>query len=173
VGPTDEELLFTIARRAENAVTEGAVRLRDRWLPALWKRRIPKRALELTAADLTEIPLPAWMGSDSRGRRRLEDALARDLDLQPGEVVVDYPAKHAMFQLNLLLERRTGEVVRVGKEGLPGVIDLPRVAEELYRTARVLRVFTFSRRRLSREEFLAALRKGEDSGAEPSSFPGV
>jgi len=173
VGPTDEELLFTIARRAENAVTEGAVRLRDRWLPALWKRRIPKRALELTAADLTEIPLPAWMGSDSRGRRRLEDALARDLDLQPGEVVVDYPAKQAMFQLNLLLERRTGEVVRVGKEGLPGVIDLPRVAEELYRTARVLRVFTFSRRRLSREEFLAALRKGEDSGAEPSSFPGV
>jgi HD superfamily phosphohydrolase len=173
VGPTDEELLFTIARRAENAVTEGAVRLRDRWLPALWKRRIPKRALELTAADLTEIPLPVWMGSDSQGRRRLEDALARDLNLEPGEVVVDYPAKQAMFQLNLLLERRTGEVVRIGKEGLPGVIDLPRVAEELYRTARVLRVFTFLRRRLSREEFLAALRKGEDFGAEPSGFPGV
>ena len=78
----------------------------------------------------------------------------RSLDLEPGEVVVDYPVKAAMFQLNLLLERRNGGVARVGPEGLPGVIDLPRVAEELYRTARVLRVFTFPRRTVTREAFL-------------------
>ena len=101
-------------------------------------------------------PFPPGSGTDSPRRRTLEDRLAKDLDLEPGEVVVDYPAKAAMFQLNLLLERRNGEVARVGPEGLPGVIDLPRVAEELYRTARVLRVFTFLRRTVTRDAFLTA-----------------
>jgi HD superfamily phosphohydrolase len=173
VGPTDEELLFEIGRRAEDANTGRAERLRYHWLPALWSRRIPKRALELTAADLAEIPLPAWIGTDSPQRRELEDRLARELDLKPGEVVVDYPAKEAMFQLNLLLEKRNGEVARVGPEGLPGVIDLPRVAQELYRTARVLRVFTFLRRTVERHEFLDALRRTEDSAPEPSFGTGV
>ena len=173
VGPTDEELLYEIGRRAAEADTGGAERLRTRWLPALWNRQIPKRALELTAADLAETPLPSWLGTNSPRRRALEDQLARELDLEPGEVVVDYPAKAAMFQLNLLMEKRNGEVARVGPEGLPGVIDLPRVAEELYRTARVLRVFTFLRRTVTRDAFLAALRKGEDSAVEPSSGLGV
>jgi HD superfamily phosphohydrolase len=173
VGPTDEELLYEIGRRAEDMDSGGVERLRTRWLPALRNRRIPKRALELTAADLVEIPLPSWLGTDPRRRRKLEDQLARELDLEPGEVVVDYPAKAAMFQLNLLLERRNGEVVRVGSEGLPGVIDLPRVAEELYRTARVLRVFTFFRRTVTRDAFLAALRKVDGPVLEPSSGVGV
>jgi hypothetical protein len=169
VGPTDEELLYEIGRRASEVDTGGAERLRTRWLPALWNRRIPKRALELTAADLAEIPIPSWLVTNSPRRRELEDQLARDLDLEPGEVVVDYPAKAAMFQLNLLLEKRNGEVARVGPQGLPGVIDLPRVAEELYRTARVLRVFTFFRRTVTKEAFLAVLQKGEDLATGSSS----
>ena len=173
VGPTDEELLYEIGRRAKRVDTSGAERLRTRWLPALRSRRTPKRALELTAADLAEVPLPSWIWTDSPRRRTLENRLAKDLDLEPGEVVVDYPAKAAMFQLNLLLERRNGEVARVGPEGLPGVIDLPRVAEELYRTARVLRVFTFLRRTVTREAFLTALLEAEDSTLEPSPGAGV
>jgi HD superfamily phosphohydrolase len=173
VGPTDEELLYEIGRRAQEVDTESSGRLREKWLPALWSRRIPKRALELTAADLAEIPVPSWLGTDSPRMRELEDRLADELELEPGEVVVDYPVKAAMFQLNLLLEKRNGAVVRVGPEGLPGVIDLPRVAEELYRTARVLRVFTFQRRRLTRESFLAALREEEKKSLEPSSGLGV
>lgn len=173
VGPTDEELLFEIRSRAERVDTAGAERLRTRWLPALWNRKIPKRALELTAADLAEIPLPVWLGTESARRRALEDRLAKVLDLESGEVVVDYPVKEAMFQLNLLLEKRNGQVARVGPGGLPGVIDLPRVAEELYRTARVLRVFTFSRRSLSRGTFLSALRQSDDGDGEPSFVGGV
>ena len=103
----------------------------------------------------------------------MEDRLARELDLEPGEVVVDYPVKEAMFHLNLLMEKRDGEVARVGREGLPGVIDLPRVAEELYRTARVLRVFTFARRNLSRDSFLSALAESGTLGGEPSGSGGV
>jgi len=59
--------------------------------------------------------------------------------------------------LNLLLERRNGSVARVGARGLPGVIDLPTVAEGLYRTARVLRVFTFRRREMSPSQFFKAV----------------
>jgi hypothetical protein len=173
VGPTDEELLFEIRRRAARVDTAESQRLGTRWLPALLNRDIPKRALELTAADLAEISVPAWLGADASRRRALEDRLATTLDLEPGEVVVDYPVKAAMFQLNLLLEKRNGCVARVGAEGLPGIIDLPRVAEELYRTARVLRVFTFSRRSLSRDEFLSALRQWEEGKGEPSSTGGV
>jgi hypothetical protein len=173
VGPTDEELLYEIGRRAKGLGTDGSSRIRDRWLPALWSRRIPKRALELTAADLAQIPIPSWLGTDSPRLRQLEDRLADGLDLEPGEVVVDYPVKAAMFHLDLLLEKRSGEVARVGPEGLPGVIDLPRVAEELYRTARVLRVFTFQRRTVTPESFLAALRQEEEEHLEPSSRRGV
>ena len=86
---------------------------------------------------------------------------------------MDYPVKTAMFQLNLLLERRSGAVARVGPEGLPGVIDLPRVAEELYRTARVLRVFTFFRRTVTRDQFLTALLREEENTPEPSASEGV
>ena len=47
-----------------------------------------------------------------------------------------------------------GAVERLGTGGRPGLLDLPRVAEELHRTARVLRVFTFERREVSAERVL-------------------
>ena len=99
--------------------------------------------------------------------------MAGTLGLEPGEVVVDYPAKEAMFQLNILLERHSGEVVRVGFDGLPGVIDLPRVTGELYRTARVLRVFTFQGCELDRGEFLQILSGDPATREEPSRGDGV
>ncbi len=180
VGPTDEELLFQIADRAREDGSSTAILLRDAWLPALRHRRLPKRALELTAGDLGSTDLPLWLGGDSTRKRALEDRLARELELEPGEVVVDYPAKAGMFQLNILLERRNGEVARVGPEGLSGVIDLPRVTPELYRTARVLRVFTFRRRRLEADFFMGLVRGAVAEGKtetlnreEPPSGSGV
>lgn len=154
VGPTDEELLHEIRRRAEKSDQEGAERLVTRWLPALRNRRLPKRALEFTAAELEARTLEDWAASDTPFRRLVEDGLASDLDLAPGEVVIDFPAKRAMFQLDILLERRGGRVERLGLGGLRGVIDLPAVAEELYRTARVLRVFTFEPRELEADTVL-------------------
>jgi len=62
-----------------------------------------------------------------------------------------------MFQLDVLVRLRDGGVRRLGAEGLPGLLDLPRVARELYRTARVLRVFTLERRELDRERVLERL----------------
>ena len=153
-GPTDDELLHLIGRRADVDRGPVADRIRRRWLPALRARQLPKRAAELTAADLTGRKLPPWIEAPGPERRLLEDQLARSLSLQPGEVVIDFPCKPAMFQLDLLVRRRNGAVERLDKTGIAGVIDLPRVARELYRTSRVLRVFTFEKRSLSADEVI-------------------
>jgi hypothetical protein len=159
VGPTDEELLYEIARRAAEADSEIAARLADRWLPALRNRRLPKRALELTAAEIEGVVVPEWVAHDSPERRSAEDQLAERLGLAPGEVWIDFPLKQAMFQLDVLVSRNDGSVERLGRGGLRGLIDLPRVADELYRTARVLRVFTFERREVSRDQLFELVRE--------------
>ena len=71
--------------------------------------------------------------------------------------MIDFPFKPAMFQLDLLVRRRNGRSERLGKTGIPGVIDLPRVARELYRTSRVLRVFTFGKRSLAPDEVISLI----------------
>jgi HD superfamily phosphohydrolase len=154
VGPTDEELLYQIGRRATEEQCEIAERIATRWLPALRRRKLPKRALELTAADLAGRQVEDWAVGDSPWKRAVEDDLAGELGLEPGEVVIDFPAKPAMFQLDLLVERRDRTVKRLDMEGLEGLLDLPRVSQELYSTARVLRVFTFERREVSAESVL-------------------
>ena len=157
VGPTDEELLHEISRRAHEANGEAAERIGTRWLPALRQRQLPKRALELNAADLTGRQVEDWVTSSSPHKRAIEDDLALDLDLEPGEVVIDFPSKKAMFQLNVLVERRDGQIQRLGLGGLPGLLDLPRLADNLYMTARVLRVFTFEQRTVMADDILARI----------------
>ena len=154
VGPTDEELLYEIGRRVLDDESEMAERIGTRWLPALRHRRLPKRALELTAADLSGRQVEDWAVGDSPWKRAVEDDLAAELGLQPGEVMIDFPVKPAMFQLDVLVERRDGAIQRFDMEGAEGILDLPKVARELYTTARVLRVFTFERRELSAEQVL-------------------
>ncbi len=157
VGPTDEELLYEIGRRAFEADDEISERLATRWLPALRQRRLPKRALELTASDLRGRRVEDWAVGDSPWKRAVEDELASELDLEPGEVMIDFPAKRAMFQLDLLVQRRDGTIERMGPGGVPGLLDLPRVAGELYHTARALRVFTLERRSVPPEQLLARI----------------
>jgi HD superfamily phosphohydrolase len=158
VGPTDEELLYEIGRRAEaDDASEGSERLASRWIPALRHRRLPKRALEWTAADLDGIQLAPWVAGDGPRKRAVEDLLARELDLEPGEVILDFPARSGLFELDLLVRRRTGRVQRLGDRGLTGMLDLPRVGSALSQTAKVLRVFTFERRELDAERVLALL----------------
>jgi len=154
VGPTDEELLYETSRRAQDSDTEVGERLATRWLPALRARRLPKRALEVTAAELGDRVVEEWAISETPMKRGVEDGLAEEIGLEPGEVFIDFPAKRAMFQLDLLVERSAGQVERLGPGGLVGLIDLPRLAEELYTTTRVLRVFTFERRQLDRDRVL-------------------
>ena len=156
IGPTDEELLYQLSRRAHAGDGPVAARLAQRWLPALRERRLPKRATEIPAWQLEDTTLPEWVSGDTTAKRRWEDGIAAELGLAPGEVILDFPVKKAMFQLDVLVDR-AGQVVRLGREGIPGLIDLPSLAEELYRTARVLRLFTFERREVAPEWLLEKL----------------
>ena len=82
--------------------------------------------------------------------------MAEELGLAPGEVILDFPVTRAMFQLDLLVDRE-GQTMRLGEKGIPGLIDLPKLAEQLNRTARVLRLFTFERRRVDSDWLLDRL----------------
>ena len=154
VGPTDEDLLYQIHERALSTQDPAIRRIGERWVTALRNRSLPKRACELTAPELEGVTLPDWVSMESPERRRVEDALAVELGLPSGEVMLDYPSKKKMLDLDLLVLRSGGNVDRLGGEGLPGVIDLPGVAEELYRTSRVLRIFTLQRRTIEPRDAL-------------------
>lgn len=154
VGPTDEELLYEIRRRAEDSSDEVAGRIAGRWIPALRNRRLPKRACEIVPAELQGVRLPDWVAGDTPERRAVEDELAAELGLEPGEVFLDYPAKARMLRLDLLVQRADRSVERISDRGLPGLIDLPRLAEELYGSTRVLRIFTLERRSLATGDVL-------------------
>ncbi|MEX0856201.1 MAG: HD domain-containing protein [Gemmatimonadota bacterium] len=157
VGPTDEELLYRIVERSGAHENPRVRRIGEEWVVNLRTRRLPKRACELTAAELEGIELPSWISQDAPIRREVENEMAKRLGLDEGEVMIDYPAKERMLDLNLLVERRGGAVERLTSAGLRGVIDLPRLAEELYRTARVLRVFTLRPRTIEPATVLAIL----------------
>lgn len=115
---------------------------------ALRERRLYKRALDLPA---TEVPddLPTWLSEDPDRLEAAEDALADELGLPGGGVLIDFPARSSMLGVDLALLTRQGTVERLTDEGRAGQIGLPRVADELYRSARRLRVFTVQSRSLT------------------------
>jgi HD superfamily phosphohydrolase len=126
---TDEGLLHALE-------SEGRPPLLD----ALRNRRLYKRAFECAAGDLPD-GTGDWIASDLERVRLTEDALGRDLGLAPGELLLDFPEKPQMLGLDLPVRLRGGRVHRLTREGLPGSINLPALSDELYRSARVLRVF--------------------------------
>ncbi|HET6763971.1 MAG TPA: HD domain-containing protein [Longimicrobiaceae bacterium] len=146
VGLSDERLLVLLEMRAEGRHDEGARRVAERWLPAVRDRRLPKRAMEVPGEALRGLAAEEWLPEGGDLVRRLELRMAAELDLPPGGVFLDYPEKPQMMGLDLLMLRRSGQVQRLTAAGSSGLIDLPRVADELYYTARVFRVFTEQRR---------------------------
>jgi uncharacterized protein len=157
VGLSDEGLLSLLEARSVRG-GEPARRVRELWLPALRGRRLPKRALEVPGEALRGSPAEGWLYHDAELRRALEARLAEELEVDPHCVFIDYPEKPAMMALGLLVRHADGQVRRLTSEGRAGLIGLPRLAEDLYRTARVLRVFTLGRRSLHPGRLLDLLR---------------
>lgn len=106
---------------------------------AVHTRRLHKRALDLPASDVG--PDEGWTESMPDLLERLEDQLAAEVGLQPGELLVDYPERTNMLSVNLPLRLRDGSVTRLTDQGRPGQLGLPQVAGHLYQSARRLRVF--------------------------------
>jgi HD superfamily phosphohydrolase len=144
---TDEGLMH----RLESA---GATPL----LSALKERRLYKRAAEWPAAEL-DAEKVEWVATDRKAVADAEDSLARELGLGPGELLLDYPVKTEMLGLDIPVLRRSGKVERLTGEGWIGTINLPSLSEELYKSARWLRVFTARRTSLDPRRIREALER--------------
>ncbi|HEU4681012.1 MAG TPA: HD domain-containing protein [Gemmatimonadales bacterium] len=106
-------------------------------------RRLHKRALDLPASDVPA-DLQPWVAEDPDLLELVEDAIAAQVGLPSGGLLIDFPARSAMLGVNLPLRTRGGAVERLTDAGRAGHLGLPRVADELYRSARRLRIFVSS-----------------------------
>jgi len=141
---TDEALMERLRSLADAPLAE---RLR--------RRRLYKRLADLPA---TEVPAQAgeWIVGRPDLVARVEDRLARDLELGPGGVLLDYPAKPDMLAIDLPLLSRDGGIT-------PAQLALEPVADALYRSARRLRLFAAASRPVA---FHAVVRLAEHTAAE-------
>ena len=127
-------------------------------LSALKERRLYKRAAEWPAAELDQAKVE-WIATDRQRVAEAENALAREFGLASGELLLDFPAKTEMLGLDIPVLRRSGKVERLTGEGWIGTINLPSLSEELYKSARWLRVFTARRTRLDPRRVLEAVER--------------
>ncbi|HEY2848716.1 MAG TPA: hypothetical protein VGI97_02475, partial [Gemmatimonadaceae bacterium] len=145
---TDDGLIATL-----EAGATGEVRA---LLHDLLARRLFKRAFEAPAATLPMESLE-WIADDRDRTRRTEAQIATLAGLRADDVLLDFPAKTQMIGLDLPLLANDGSVQPLTREGIPGAIDLPVLAEQLYRSARYLRVFTRGRVTIAWAELAAVL----------------
>jgi HD superfamily phosphohydrolase len=127
-------------------------------LVALKERKLYKRAAEWPAAELDD-DMVEWIATDRKRVAEAEDAVAKEFGLAPGELLLDYPVKTQMLGLDIPVLRRSGKVERLTGEGWIGTINLPSLSEELYKSARWLRVFTSKRASLEPRRLLDALER--------------
>jgi len=130
---TDEGLLHELGERAPTTL-----------LSAMRERRLYKRVFECPAAEL-QPGIGEWIADDQALVVAVEDQLAEELRLEPGQLLLDYPMKTQMLGLDIPVRRRDGSVKRLTAAGWEGAVNLPKLSEELYGSARWLRVFAATR----------------------------
>jgi HD superfamily phosphohydrolase len=130
VGDLTDDGLMELLLREDRTGLAAAVRA----------RRLFKRALDLPATEVAE-SVDSWAADDPDLVEEVEDALAREVGLEPGELLLDFPTGSSMLAVDLPLRTRAGGVEQLTDEGRAGQLGLPRVADELYRSARRLRIF--------------------------------
>lgn len=125
---TDDAFMQLLIEQDRNPL---AVALRD--------RRLYKRALDLPGSEVPDAQ--PWVSDDTDLLEKVEDYLAGEVGLAAGELLLDFPTRPNMLAVDLPLRLRDGSVDRLTSEGRAGHLGLPRIAEELYRSAQRLRVF--------------------------------
>jgi HD superfamily phosphohydrolase len=125
-------------------------------LLALRGRRLHKRAADVPTVELP--PESEWVAVNPALVYAAETALARDLGIAPGDLLIDFPAKPQMLGLDIPVVRRGGRVERLTTEGIAGAVSLPTLSDELYRSARRLRVFAAEPSRVPGDAVLQVVR---------------
>ena len=131
----------TIAESTDDALMELLISKEPGGLAAsIRARRLHKRALDLPASEVPGSVEP-WVAGDPDLLERVEDAIALQAGLPAGGLLIDFPERSGMLGVNIPLRTRSGAVERLTDAGRAGQLGLPRVADELYRSARRLRIF--------------------------------
>jgi HD superfamily phosphohydrolase len=153
-GSTDEALM-----EAVHASHDRGLAQRLRW------RQLYKRALDLRAVEVPQ-GCGEWIASHPDLTERVEDRLATELGLEPGELLLDYPAKPAMLAVDLPLLLRDGRVTSLADDEATGLLTIERVADELHLGARRLRVFVARATSLDPRAVLALVERSESEVGE-------
>jgi HD superfamily phosphohydrolase len=132
-----------IAESTDDGLMELLIRDQNPLARCIRARRLHKRTLDLPASEVPGDVQP-WVADDPDLLERVEDAVAEQIDLPSGSVLIDFPSRSAMLGVNIPLRTRSGTVERLTDAGRAGHLGLPRVADELYRSARRLRIFVAS-----------------------------
>jgi uncharacterized protein len=130
----------SIAESTDDGLMELLIRDNNLLARSIRARRLHKRAIDLPASEVPGDAQP-WVADDPDLLERVENAVAEQTGLAPGGVLIDFPARSAMLGVNLPLRTRSGGVERLTDAGRIGHLGLPRVADELYQSARRLRIF--------------------------------
>ncbi len=148
-----------IARSTDEALMERLHALPDEPLARrLRRRRLYKRAADLPATDLPPAA-GTWVAADPDLTAAVEDQLAAELRLKPGDVLLDFPAKADMLSVDLMVVTRGGTLDRAQ-------LGLEPVADALHRAARRLRVFVAEPRPLDPARLLALIARNAESVRE-------
>jgi HD superfamily phosphohydrolase len=128
-GSTDESLMEAV-RGLEH--TDLPRRLR--------RRQLFKRVVDLPASELSS-GSGAWIATDPDLVERVENQLAHELGVPPGSVLLDYPAKPAMLDVDLPLRLRGGQVEPLLAANNASRLGIQSIGEDLHTSARRLRIF--------------------------------
>jgi hypothetical protein len=128
-GSTDEALMEALRSCGNPSLAE---RLR--------RRRLYKRVLDLPASELP-VGAGGWVADDPDLTARVEDRVAAEAGLGPGELLMDFPRKPAMLASDVPVLTRRGTVA-------PARLGIQQVAEDLHTAARRFRVYTAEPRTL-------------------------
>jgi HD superfamily phosphohydrolase len=154
-----------IADANDGAITERLLAADTTGLAtAVYHRRLFKRAVDIPGNQLPA-ETQSWVWQDVALRERVEDALAGEVGLESGELLLDLPARQAMFGVDLPLKTRSGAVEWLTDASRSGELGLGGVAEQLYHSAQRLRVFVARPVALQDKAVLGVVTLPESDGA--------
>lgn len=126
---TDEDLMAMLNDLPDNRMVR---RLRH--------RQLFKRALDLPS-DRFPAGRDSWISRNPTLVTRVEDRIAAELRLDPGTVLLDYPAKPAMLAADLAVLTHQRGVEQLNGEHGKALLGIQQIAETLHDRARRFRVF--------------------------------
>ncbi len=106
----------------------------------LKRRQLYKRVLDIPAGSVRP-STGGWISENPELVRQVEDRIATESGLEPGDVLLDFPKKPEMLEVELPVRTRSGAIVQLNRETVSDWLGIQRVSHELHTSARRLRVF--------------------------------